>query len=206
MRSQRGRLTALFAVLLTAGTGCADRHESGDTSEASGSEEISEALPQRPEDTEVWEPEPAIVTPGREGTAPSDAIILFDGTDLTGWTHEDGSDARWSIEDGVMTVAPGTGNIHADPQFADADCHLASGSPCIDTGDPADSVGAEPKCNGDRINMGAYGGTPEASKTYFGGPICKTIVAGDINGDGQVNRTDLEIMALHWTDEEPLLP
>jgi hypothetical protein len=51
--------------------------------------------------------------------------------------------------------------------------------------------------------MGAYGGMPKASKTYFDKPVCETIVAGDINGDGQVNRADLEIMALHWTDEEP---
>jgi hypothetical protein len=52
--------------------------------------------------------------------------------------------------------------------------------------------------------MGAYGGTTEASKTYFGEPVCETIVAGDINGDGQINRADLEIMALHWTDDVPL--
>jgi hypothetical protein len=135
MSFQRVQLTALFAVLLTAGTGCADRHELGDTSEASGSEEISEALPQRPEDTEVWEPEPAIVTPGREGTAPSDAIILFDGTDLTGWTHEDGSDARWSIEDGVMTVAPGTGNIRTRQGFGDIQLHIEWRTPAGIAGD-----------------------------------------------------------------------
>ena len=65
-------------------------------------------------------------------------------------------------------------------------------------------IGWEPFPNGGFVNMGAYGGTLEASKTYFGGPICETIVAGDINGDGQVNRADLEIMALHWTDDVPL--
>ena len=65
-------------------------------------------------------------------------------------------------------------------------------------------IGFELFPNGGFVNMGAYGGTPEASKTYFGEPVCETIVAGDINGDGQVNRTDLEIMALHWTDDEPL--
>ena len=65
-------------------------------------------------------------------------------------------------------------------------------------------IGPEFFPNGGFMNMGVYGGTAEASKTYFGGPICETIVAGDINGDGQVNRSDLEIMALHWTDDEPL--
>ena len=77
-------------------------------------------------------------------------------------------------------------------------------SPCIDAGDPMSPIGWELFPNGGFVNMGAYGGTPKASKAYFGEPICETIVAGDINGDGQVNRADLEIMALHWTDEEPL--
>jgi hypothetical protein len=77
-------------------------------------------------------------------------------------------------------------------------------SPCIDAGDPMNPINLEPFPNGGFVNMGAHGGTPEASKTYFGEPICDTIIAGDINGDGQVNRVDLEIMELHWTDEEPL--
>jgi hypothetical protein len=77
-------------------------------------------------------------------------------------------------------------------------------SPCIDAGDPTSPIGWESFPNGGFVNMGAYGGTLKASKSYFGEPVCETIVAGDINGDGQVNRTDLEIMALHWTDEEPL--
>jgi hypothetical protein len=67
-------------------------------------------------------------------------------------------------------------------------------------------IGWELFPNGGFVNMGAYGGTSEASKTYFGEPVCETIVAGDINGDGKVDRADLEIMALHWTDDEPLLP
>jgi hypothetical protein len=77
-------------------------------------------------------------------------------------------------------------------------------SPCIDAGDPMSPIGWELFPNGGFVNMGAYGGMSEASKTYFGEPVCETIVAGDINGDGQVNRADLEIMALHWTDDVPL--
>ena len=65
-------------------------------------------------------------------------------------------------------------------------------------------IGLESFPSGGFVNMGACGHTPEASKSYFGEPICDTIIAGDINGDGQVNRTDLEIMALHWTDDVPL--
>jgi hypothetical protein len=49
--------------------------------------------------------------------------------------------------------------------------------------------------------MGAYGGTAEASKSYFGQPVCETIVAGDINGDCKVNFTDFALMALHWLED-----
>ena len=37
------------------------------------------------------------------------------------------------------------------------------------------------------VNMGAHGGTPQASKSYFGEPVCETIFAGDINGDGHLD-------------------
>jgi hypothetical protein len=130
-----------------------------------------------------------------------------------------------AVIDNISTINWGEGNIDAEPFFADPDkndYHLKSQagrwdpntqtwvqdyitSPCIDAGDPMSPIGWELFPNGGFVNMGPYGGTPKASKTYFGEPICETIVAGDINGDGQVNRADLEIMALHWTDEEPLL-
>jgi hypothetical protein len=74
-------------------------------------------------------------------------------------------------------------------------------SPCIDAGELNSPIGLEPFPNGGRINMGAYGGTEEASKSYFGKPVCRTIVAGDINGDCKVDILDLEIMMSHWLEE-----
>ena len=71
-------------------------------------------------------------------------------------------------------------------------------SSCIDAGDPNSSIGYEPFPNGGRINMGAYGGTAEASKSYFGEPVCETPVAGDINGDCKVDFKDLGILLNHW--------
>jgi hypothetical protein len=73
----------------------------------------------------------------------------------------------------------GQGNIESEPMFTSSsgsDYHLMSRvfdnsgeySPCIDAGDPLDPVGAEPHTNGKRINMGAYGGTAEASKSEYG--------------------------------------
>jgi hypothetical protein len=71
-------------------------------------------------------------------------------------------------------------------------------SPCIDAGDPNRPIDAEPFPNGAVANMGAYGGTAEASRSYFGGPICETQIAGDINGDCIVDDTDMEILTSHW--------
>ncbi len=111
------------------------------------------------------------------------------------------------------TVNWGLGNIDADPLFVElahrdangiwieADYHLLPDSPCIDAGDPMSPIGPEPFPNGGIINMGAYGGTTEASKSYFGKPPCETIVAGDINGDCEVNFLDFRLMALHWCED-----
>jgi parallel beta-helix repeat protein/predicted outer membrane repeat protein len=74
-------------------------------------------------------------------------------------------------------------------------------SPCIDAGDPRSPIGQEPFPNGGIVNMGAYGGTAEASKSYFGEPVCETAVAGDINGDCKVDFADFQIMARHWLQD-----
>ena len=77
-------------------------------------------------------------------------------------------------------------------------------SPCIDAGDPMGPIGYEPFPNGGIINMGAYGGTAEASTSYFGEPVCETIVAGDIDGDCNVNFKDFAIMAAYWLEDNRL--
>jgi hypothetical protein len=73
-------------------------------------------------------------------------------------------------------------------------------SPCIDAGDPSAAIMYEPFPNGGVVNMGADGGTAQASKSWFGGPVCDTIVAGDINGDCAVNLADFAILAGHWLE------
>jgi predicted outer membrane repeat protein len=74
-------------------------------------------------------------------------------------------------------------------------------SPCIDAGDSYTPIGPEPFPNGGILNMGAYGGTTEASKSYFGKPPWEIIIAGDINGDCEVNFLDFRLMALHWCED-----
>lgn len=92
---------------------------------------------QKPEHevTEVWEPVPEVVTPG-DGTAPpSDAIILFDGTNLDNWTNMDGDPARWDIADGAMTVKPGTGSIRTKQGFGDVQLHIEWRTPDVVKGE-----------------------------------------------------------------------
>lgn len=57
-------------------------------------------------------------------TPPKNAVVLFDGTDLTGWTTRTGGDPGWEVADGVMTVVAGTGDILTREQFEDAYIHL----------------------------------------------------------------------------------
>jgi hypothetical protein len=82
----------------------------------------------KPEDTEVWEPVPAIVTPGATDAAPpSDAIVLFDGKNLDEWVSaQDHSPAQWIVHDGIVTVskAPGVGNIETRRKFRDYQLHV----------------------------------------------------------------------------------
>ena len=72
--------------------------------------------------------EPRVVTPG-EGTAPpSDAVILFDGTDLSGWTKPNGQPAGWKVEDGAMVVHGG-GGVVSEKTFGDAQIHIEFATP-----------------------------------------------------------------------------
>ncbi|GEO11889.1 DUF1080 domain-containing protein [Segetibacter aerophilus] len=83
----------------------------------------------KPEMTEFYEPVPAVVTPGKATnnafiTAPSDAIILFDGTDLSKWKNKDGGAAQWDVKNGAFTVKKGTGDITTRQDFNDFQLHI----------------------------------------------------------------------------------
>ncbi len=85
---------------------------------------------QKPEETEVWEPVPQIVTPAADiHQPPSDAIVLFDGSDLSNWVDQDGGAAKWKVEDGAMTVVKGTGAIRTKQGFGSVQLHIEWRSP-----------------------------------------------------------------------------
>jgi len=102
-----------------------DRSLDTTTEQAPTKEKITD-----PKVTEVWEPEPRMVTPSASNnTPPSDAIILFDGGNADSWQHDDGSSVKWTIEDDVMTVLPGAGQITTKGNFGDCQLHLEWRSP-----------------------------------------------------------------------------
>ena len=80
-------------------------------------------------------PQPPIVTPGTSSTqdepgrAPSDAIVLFDGKDLSHWHDGKGGPARWKLAEGAIITQPGTGSILSKEEFGDCQLHLEWASP-----------------------------------------------------------------------------
>ncbi len=87
--------------------------------------------PTKPEETEIWNPKPKIVTPGKSNSAPSDAIVLFDGTNLDEWiTEKDSTAAKWDINnDGSVTVKNGSGDIQTIKKFGSVQLHVEWKSP-----------------------------------------------------------------------------
>jgi hypothetical protein len=69
-------------------------------------------------------PQPPVVDPGGPGKAPSDATVLFDGRDLSGWTTQDGSPARCSAANGEMVCRTGSGDVYSKETFSSAQIHL----------------------------------------------------------------------------------
>jgi len=96
-------------------------------------------MPMKPEMTEIWEPEVAVVTPGKVlGDAPSDAIILFDGTNLDQWasSSDNSKPAPWKIVDNDhLEVVPGSGGIHTKMKFGDCQFHIEFSAPDLVEGE-----------------------------------------------------------------------
>jgi Domain of Unknown Function (DUF1080) len=83
-----------------------------------------------PKATEVWEPEPKVITPGSTSQeAPSDAIVLFNGKDLSNWVDGKQNPAKWSVENGVITVEKGAGDIQTKQAFGSCQLHVEWRSP-----------------------------------------------------------------------------
>ncbi len=96
-------------------------------------------LTNKAEETEIFPPqaaEPKVVTPGKSfDTAPSDAIILFDGKSLDEWVStRDKGPAKWKLENGVMTVNKPSGDIQTKRNFTNYQLHIEFQIPANITG------------------------------------------------------------------------
>jgi hypothetical protein len=88
-------------------------------------------------------PQPPLVTPGtpstpdQPGRPPSDAVILFDGTDLSQWASDrnPGEPTEWVIEDGAMQCVPGSGYVRTREEFGDCQLHVEWAAPAEVEGD-----------------------------------------------------------------------
>jgi hypothetical protein len=87
---------------------------------------------------DINRPHPPVITPGTEssqerpGKPPSDAIVLFDGTNLNSWeTNEKGEigEPKWKVENGYVEVVPGTGGIRTKEKFGDIQLHVEWATP-----------------------------------------------------------------------------
>jgi hypothetical protein len=78
-------------------------------------------------------PRPPIVMPGEiDNAPPSDAIVLFDGTDLSAWKSiKGGGEAKWKVENGYMQVVPKTGNIQTRQAFGSCQLHIEWATPDV---------------------------------------------------------------------------
>jgi hypothetical protein len=80
-------------------------------------------------------PQPAVVDPGipstqdQPGRAPSDAIVLFDGTGISQWVAIDGSPTKWIMRDGALECVPGSGYVRTSESFGDCQLHVEWASP-----------------------------------------------------------------------------
>ena len=81
----------------------------------------------RPAMTEFWTPQPKVVTPGdiKTNSAPSDAIVLFDGKDLSAWKRcKTGGEADWKVHNGIFTVDKTKGDIETKEHFGSFQLHI----------------------------------------------------------------------------------
>jgi hypothetical protein len=79
---------------------------------------------QKPEETEDWSRKPVMVTPGKNNLPPSDAVILYRGSqDISNWVEADGKPAMWKAEDS-LTIVDKTGSIQTKMSFGDVQLHV----------------------------------------------------------------------------------
>lgn len=82
-----------------------------------------------PDLTSIYDVKVKVVESPVTGQAPSDAVVLFDGSNFDAWEHLDGSAVKWELIDGAMQVVGGSGNIRTKQKFGDVQLHIEFATP-----------------------------------------------------------------------------
>ena len=87
--------------------------------------------------TEIWDPEVKIITPGvKDSDTPSDAIVLFNGSDISAeWTDNRGNPSKWIVQDGSLISVRGAGVIKSKRKFSNFQLHIEWKTPSEVTGE-----------------------------------------------------------------------
>ena len=145
MRKSAVCLSVLGALLVTAGCSASDfdtpvvkrwtKMEKNDQGEMKEVKYMTIDGIMVHEDDPAIQPPPPVVTPGPapEGdfitAPPSDAIVLFDGTNLDQWTATDGTPTKWIMKDGAMQPTPSSGYIQSKEAFGSCQLHVEFATP-----------------------------------------------------------------------------
>ena len=121
--------TVLILFVVTCLFACNSNNKEETTTTETTKVEVKE--PTTPKETELYKPVPPTVNPIGQNGVPSDAIVLFDGTNLDAWQSSgNSSEANWLLnDDGSMTVKNKSGNIQTKRNFGSVQLHIEWQSP-----------------------------------------------------------------------------
>lgn len=125
----------LFGVLLTIFS-CKPKPENGVSTTSDQNKTQAWVEPSKPEETEFYKPVPPTVIPNKNNFAPSDAIVLFDGTNFDAWeSSNDAGKVKWLLnKDASMTVKDKSGSIQTKQSFGSVQLHIEWKSPDVVNG------------------------------------------------------------------------
>ncbi|MCP4710701.1 MAG: DUF1080 domain-containing protein, partial [Planctomycetes bacterium] len=130
-------LTLIGAIVLCLMMGCVSVKVESEEMTDEMAEYQSQSERAEPIDRHIWgvhdvnRPPRPVVTPGPTNSSPpSDAVVLFDGTDLSNWQSvRNANPAQWKVENGYMEAAKGTGDIQTRQSFGDCQLHIEWATP-----------------------------------------------------------------------------
>ena len=122
----RVQIQMFVSLTILVGIGVELRAQASASPQPAQAQTVATPAKPRPEETELWGPVPAVVTPGPDcGAPPSDAVVLFDGRSLDEWVSaKDKTAAKWTVTNGVLTVNKAAGDIETKRKFRNYQLHI----------------------------------------------------------------------------------